>query len=82
MFTGAKAMAVQNYLTVKTQRQLLTFEIAREKWEIENKPDSFQISITMYLSFHLIFGKSANYVTINTRNSLHKHEQIQTKKDA
>ena len=39
MFTGAKAMAVQNYLAVKTQRQLLTSEIEREKWEIENKPD-------------------------------------------
>jgi predicted membrane protein (TIGR00267 family) len=39
MFTGAKAMAVQNYLAVKTQRQLLTSEIAREKWEIENKPE-------------------------------------------
>jgi len=39
MFTGAKAMAVQNYLAVKTQRQLLTSEIAREMWEIENKPD-------------------------------------------
>ena len=39
MFTGAKAMAVQNYLAVKSQRQLLESEIAREKWEIENKPD-------------------------------------------
>jgi len=39
MFTGAKAMAVQNYLAVKTQRQLLTSEIDREKWEIENKPE-------------------------------------------
>lgn len=39
MFTGAKAMAVHNYLAVKTQRQLLTSEIEREKWEIENKPD-------------------------------------------
>lgn len=39
MFTGAKAMAVQNYLAVKTQRQLLTSEIEREKLEIENKPD-------------------------------------------
>ena len=39
MFTGAKAMAVQNYLAVKTQRQLLTSEIKREKWEIEHKPD-------------------------------------------
>jgi predicted membrane protein (TIGR00267 family) len=39
MFTGAKAMAVQNYLAVKTQRQLLTSEIEREKWEIENRPE-------------------------------------------
>jgi len=37
MFTGAKAMAVQNYLAVKAHRQLLESEIAREKWEIENK---------------------------------------------
>jgi len=39
MFTGAKAMAVQNYLAVKSHRQLLESEIAREKWEIENKSD-------------------------------------------
>lgn len=39
MFTGAKAMAVQNYLAVKSQRELLNSEIARENWEIENKPD-------------------------------------------
>lgn len=39
MFTGAKAMAVQNYLAVKSQRELLKSEIAREEWEIENKPD-------------------------------------------
>ncbi len=39
MFTGAKAMAVQNYLAVKSQRELLRSEIAREEWEIENKPD-------------------------------------------
>ena len=39
MFTGAKAMAVQNYLAVKSHRQLLESEIAREKWEIENKAD-------------------------------------------
>ncbi len=39
MFTGAKAMAVQNYLAVKTHRELLKSEIAREEWEIENKPD-------------------------------------------
>ena len=39
MFTGAKAMAVQNYLAVKSQRQILNSEIEREKWEIENVPD-------------------------------------------
>jgi len=39
MFTGAKAMAVQNYLAVKAQRELLKSEIAREEWEIDNKPD-------------------------------------------
>jgi len=39
MFTGAKAMAVQNYLAVKSQRELLKSEIEREKWEIENKPE-------------------------------------------
>lgn len=39
MFTGAKAMAVQNYLAVKAQRELLNSEIAREEWEMENKPD-------------------------------------------
>lgn len=39
MFTGAKAMAVQNYLAVKSQRQLLHSEIERERWEIENVPE-------------------------------------------
>jgi len=39
MFTGAKAMAVQNYLAVKSQRELLKSEIDREIWEIENKPE-------------------------------------------
>jgi vacuolar iron transporter family protein len=39
MFTGAKAMAVQNYLAVKSQRELLKSEIERENWEIENKPE-------------------------------------------
>ena len=38
MFTGAKAMAVQNYLAVKAQTQLLHSEIEREKWEMENVP--------------------------------------------
>ncbi len=39
MFTGAKAMAVQNYLAVKSQRELLNSEIKREIWEIKNKPE-------------------------------------------
>jgi len=39
MFTGAKAMAVQNYLAVKSQRQLLESEIKRERFEIENTPE-------------------------------------------
>jgi VIT1/CCC1 family predicted Fe2+/Mn2+ transporter len=38
MFTGAKAMAVQNYLAVRSQRQILQSEIKREKWEMENVP--------------------------------------------
>ncbi len=40
MFTGAKAMAVQNYLAVKSQRQILHSEIEREKWEMENVPEA------------------------------------------
>lgn len=39
MFTGAKAMAVQNYLAVKSQREILESEINREEYEIENKPE-------------------------------------------
>jgi len=39
MFTGAKAMAVQNYLAVKSQREILKSDIEREKWEIENLPE-------------------------------------------
>jgi len=39
MFTGAKAMAVQNYLAVRSQRQILQSQIEREKWEMENTPN-------------------------------------------
>lgn len=39
MFTGAKAMAVQNYLAVKSQREVLESEIKRERQEIENMPE-------------------------------------------
>src|SRR5215831_5044702 len=40
MFTGAKAMAVQNYLALKSQRQILNSEIEREKWEMDNVPEA------------------------------------------
>ena len=40
MFTGAKAMAVQNYLAVKSQREILESEIKREEFEIENVPEA------------------------------------------
>lgn len=39
MFTGAKAMAVQNYLAVKSQREILESEIKRELYEIEHLPE-------------------------------------------
>ena len=39
MFTGAKAMAVQNYLAVKSQREILESEIKREELEIKNMPN-------------------------------------------
>ncbi|HEY6537177.1 MAG TPA: VIT1/CCC1 transporter family protein [Candidatus Nitrosocosmicus sp.] len=39
MFTGAKAMAVQNYLAVKSQREILESEIKREEYEIEHYPE-------------------------------------------
>jgi VIT1/CCC1 family predicted Fe2+/Mn2+ transporter len=39
MFTGAKAMAVQNYLAVKSQREILESEIKREEHEIETVPE-------------------------------------------
>lgn len=39
MFTGAKAMAVQNYLAVKSQREVLESEIQREEYEIDNYPN-------------------------------------------
>jgi len=39
MFTGAKAMAVQNYLAVKSHREILESEIKREEFEIKNMPE-------------------------------------------
>jgi VIT1/CCC1 family predicted Fe2+/Mn2+ transporter len=46
MFTGAKAMAVQNYLAVKSQRQILESEIKRER---------FARSTTISRGFQIIF---------------------------
>ena len=40
MFTGAKAMAVQNYLAVKSQREILESEIKREEFEIQTIPEN------------------------------------------
>lgn len=45
MFTGAKAMAVQNYLAVKSQREILQAEIKREEQEIETIPDKERAEI-------------------------------------
>jgi vacuolar iron transporter family protein len=39
MFTGAKAMAVQNYLAVKSQREILESEIKREENEMQTIPE-------------------------------------------
>lgn len=39
MFTGAKAMAVQNYLAVKSQREILESEIKREEHEMQTVPE-------------------------------------------
>ncbi|HEY9399671.1 MAG TPA: VIT1/CCC1 transporter family protein [Nitrososphaeraceae archaeon] len=45
MFTGAKAMAVQNYLAVKSQREILESEIIREEFEIEEYPEKERLEI-------------------------------------
>lgn len=45
MFTGAKAMAVQNYLAVKSQREILESEIKREEYEIETYPEEERLEI-------------------------------------
>lgn len=45
MFTGAKAMAVQNYLAVKSQKQVLQAEIRREAWEVENLSEAETLEI-------------------------------------
>lgn len=45
MFTGAKAMAVQNYLAVKSQREILESEIKREEYEIDTYPEEERLEI-------------------------------------
>lgn len=45
MFTGAKAMAVQNYLAVKSQREILESEIKREEYEMESYPEKERLEI-------------------------------------
>jgi len=45
MFPGAKAMAVQNYLAVKSQREILQSEIKREEYEIETYPEEERLEI-------------------------------------
>lgn len=45
MFTGEKAMAVKNYLAVKSQREILESEIIREEFEIEEYPEKERLEI-------------------------------------
>src|SRR4026208_718839 len=45
MFTGAKAMAGQNYLAGKSQREILESEIKREEFEIESVPEKERAEI-------------------------------------
>jgi VIT1/CCC1 family predicted Fe2+/Mn2+ transporter len=45
MFTGAKAMAVQNYLALKSQREILESEIKREEYEMEAYPEKERMEI-------------------------------------
>ena len=45
MFTGAKAMAVQNYLSLKSQREILESEIKREEFEIDTYPEEERLEI-------------------------------------
>jgi vacuolar iron transporter family protein len=45
MFTGAKAMAVKNYLALKSQREILESEIKREEYEMEAYPEKERMEI-------------------------------------
>ena len=45
MFTGAKAMADQDYLALKSQRVILESEIKREEYELESYPEKERMEI-------------------------------------
>ncbi len=66
MFTGAKAMAVQNYLAVKSQREILESEIKREEYEIEHYPDRERgdranLQIKRFFGNRAVYGGKQNY---------------------
>jgi vacuolar iron transporter family protein len=62
MFTGAKAMAVQNYLAVKSQIEILQSEIKREEYEIENTPEKEREEIVEIYKAKGFFGEELNMV--------------------
>lgn len=62
MFTGAKAMAVQNYLAVKSQIEILQSEIKREEYEIENTPEDERKEIEEIYKSKGFVGEELNMV--------------------
>lgn len=62
MFTGAKAMAVQNYLAVKSQIEILQSEIKREEYEIENTPEKEREEIVEIYKAKGFVGEELNMV--------------------
>ena len=62
MFTGAKAMAVQNYLAVKSQIEILQSEIKREEYEIENTPEKEREEIVEIYKSKGFAGEELNMV--------------------
>lgn len=62
MFTGAKAMAVQNYLAVKSQIEILQSEIKREEYEIENTPEEEREEIVEIYKAKGFAGEELNMV--------------------
>lgn len=62
MFTGAKAMAVQNYLAVKSQIEVLQSEIKREEYEIENTPEKEREEIVEIYKSKGFAGEELNMV--------------------